>query len=117
MHLSRRTILRLLFSRNPAHDLYAFGINIGRELGLTEARAGAPRCIACPDEVRDLFATAYNACGEYERGDEPRRLRRKMTHLRESVTRLQPAVNDHFRGGPCASTELPAGGDASGPAT
>lgn len=64
-------------------------------------RMGKPdECIACPVEVRDLFASAHNAVQAFNAalagaGDWSR-AHRKMTELEASVGRFQPIVDDHF---------------------
>ena len=55
-------------------------------------------CIACPVEVRALYAAASNASGAFERGDNPQRIAHKMKELRDAVHSIQPIVDAHFEG-------------------
>jgi len=60
----------------------------------------AHSCIACPVEVRDLYATAHNATLAFEaalsgHGDSARAVR-KLRELKESVERMKPIVEVHF---------------------
>jgi hypothetical protein len=53
-------------------------------------------CSACPQEVRDLYATAHNAVGALDRGDGADRVYRKLAELRASLDRFQSVVDQHF---------------------
>lgn len=55
-------------------------------------------CIACPVEVRGLYATASNALGAWRRKDDPSRVERLMAELEKALTVIEPIVEKHFEG-------------------
>lgn len=60
----------------------------------------ADECMACPVEVRALYAAAHNAVGAIDRalqghGDRARAIR-KLYELKEEVERFKPIVERHF---------------------
>jgi len=61
----------------------------------------AHSCIACPVEVRGLYATAANmviAVQMVLSGDcGPERAGRKLLELQEAVEKMRPIVEEHFR--------------------
>ena len=56
------------------------------------------KCSACPVEVRGLYATAANAFGAWDRGDDPSRVARKMAELNEALELIKPIIDAHFDG-------------------
>lgn len=56
------------------------------------------KCIACPVEVRGLYAAASNALGAWKRRDDPSRVARKMAELEEAIATITPVVDGHFDG-------------------
>lgn len=54
------------------------------------------KCLACPVEVRGLYAAAHNALGAYQRGDLGDRVGRKMAELADALARIAPHVEQHF---------------------
>ncbi len=63
-----------------------------------EAQAHS-KCIVCPQEVRSIFAIAFNLINLFD-GEDEERLRRKLPErieeLKNAVTVLQPFVDAHF---------------------
>lgn len=55
-------------------------------------------CIACPVEVRGLYAAASNALGAWSRSDDRSRIAHKMDELRDALDRIEPIVTAHFDG-------------------
>lgn len=57
-------------------------------------------CVACPVEVRDLYATAHNAVQAADAARAGRgewlRFYRKLEELRTSVAKMKPVVEAHF---------------------
>ena len=58
-------------------------------------------CIACPQEVRNLYATAFNLinlCKQVEADPErvKRKLPERMAELKAAVDKLTPIVEAHF---------------------
>jgi hypothetical protein len=69
--------------------------------GRPEDLEGAPHaCMACPLEVRDLYATAHNAAGAVRRAvkgeGEMERALRKLGELEASLARFAPIMAAHF---------------------
>lgn len=52
-------------------------------------------CIACPVEVRELFASAHNLVNAAVSGDI-NRTNKKMNEMADAVLRMQPIVAAHF---------------------
>lgn len=66
-----------------------------------EPLEGGHQCIACPVEVRGLYAVAHNALNAYDTwkqygSEEVPRFHRKIGELREQVECLKPIVEKHF---------------------
>lgn len=55
-------------------------------------------CIACPVEVRGLYATASNALNAWKCKDDPSRVARLMANLEEALSIIAPIVDKHFEG-------------------
>lgn len=58
-------------------------------------------CIACPQAVRNLAATAHNALSQWDanQGDyrNPQRFARKMEELRHAVAKMRTVADEHFK--------------------
>lgn len=56
-------------------------------------------CIACPHQVRGIYAVAFNLINLFD-GEDEERLNRKLPEriqeLRNAVTALQPFIDAHF---------------------
>lgn len=61
---------------------------------------GDETCIACPTEVRNLYATAHNAVSAIERAIQGsgswERAHRMVTELKSAVETMKPIVERHF---------------------
>lgn len=56
-------------------------------------------CVACPTDVRGLYAVAHNALGQWDAIKDSvadGRMHRKMSELRSSVESFRTIVNEHF---------------------
>jgi len=57
------------------------------------------KCIVCPQEVRGIYAVAFNLINLFD-GEDEERLNRKLPEriqeLKNAVTVLQPFINAHF---------------------
>lgn len=69
-----------------------------RQTNLTKA---AHSCMACPLEVRGLYATAANMVITVQmvlQGQcDPERAARKLLELQEAVEKMRPIMEEHFR--------------------
>lgn len=58
------------------------------------------KCLACPDEVRGLYAAAGNAISAWKRVPStfsiPARMAQKMEDLEEALRVIEPIVCKHF---------------------
>lgn len=72
-------------------DKVLFGQHVEKEVG--------QKCIACPVEVRDLYAVAFNLLNFYRPGQEERRERKlseQLVELQRAVSQIQPFIDSHF---------------------
>lgn len=56
-------------------------------------------CVACPVEVRDLYAVVSNYIGAVERNDDPCRVARKFLAMKQSCASVGAIVSKHFADG------------------
>jgi hypothetical protein len=66
---------------------------------MSEHDGNEGKCMACPVEVRGLYAVAYNLLNLYNSQDSQRVIRKlpsSMAELQDAVNKLAPFVEDHF---------------------